>query len=115
MLPAGNGSAQDDIGDCKVMAGYGVVGNAVGDDATLANWDTLECAVGTWSAGGTLTTSCTSCVGRRTTPATGATAADDCNSEYLDPCLLLPCIADALFPMLGSLIHSCSSSNIFAS
>jgi len=79
VLPAGNGSAQDDISDCKVIAGYGVVGSPSGNDTTLANWDTLECPIGSWSAGGGLTTNCTLCVGKRSTQSTGATDATDCN------------------------------------
>jgi hypothetical protein len=83
-MPAGEGLAQDGIEDCKVMAGYGVVGNPP-ENATaeeLANWDTLECEVGFWSSGGGLTTPCTSCPGKRTTQGAATTSQTDCNSEY---------------------------------
>ena len=80
-LPAGSGAAQDAVGDCKVIAGYGIVGTPAGgeSDTVLANWDTLECSIGSWSSGGGLTTACTACLGKRSTPATGSTTVDDCN------------------------------------
>ena len=84
-MQGSNGDAQDGIEDCKVIAGYGIVttGLAGSESAdVLAAWDTIECSVGQWSAGGALNTTCTTCTGYRTTNGTGKAQDADCNCEF---------------------------------
>jgi hypothetical protein len=78
-VPAGtNGDAQDAIGDCKVIPGYGIPSDVTptGDDAARAVLDTVECPMGTFSLGGAVDTQCTSCTSPATTSETGLTSCD---------------------------------------
>lgn len=80
-LPGGSGTDQNGPEDCKVIPGYGLMTAPVGGENTLelSQLDTIECPVGTWSAGGSLTSSCTTCSGFRTTNSTGSVTDSDCN------------------------------------
>jgi hypothetical protein len=81
-LPAGtDGDAQDGIEDCKVVPGFGLVGYTPGSQSVsqLANFDTIECTIGSWSAGGIINSTCTACLGKRSTLGTASTSAADCD------------------------------------
>ena len=88
---AGNGDAQDRDTDCKVIAGYGVSGSAGDAAADQLALEVLECAVGTYSIGGALNSTCTLCSDGAantlgpysTTEGSGSTTAADCKSEWL--------------------------------
>jgi hypothetical protein len=86
----GNGDAQDADVDCKVIAGYGVLGSA-GTDADKLALEVQECGVGAYSTGGALDSACLLCsaaaAGTKgaysTTEGTGSTNATDCNRKFL--------------------------------
>jgi hypothetical protein len=112
-LPAGTGTDQDAITDCKVIAGHGVIGNtSVVSSLSLAQQVALdigECRVGFYSTGGQVGSVCIPCshgaaggMGPYSTTVTvGSTNVTDCNGE----CLKLP--SAAITPALH--IASCSS------
>ena len=84
------GDAQDAIEDCKVIAGYGVVGTP---SSTPATDDVAICEIGYFSVGGAVDTVCTACTSPATTNETGSTACDSkcCNLGVMITLPLISC------------------------
>ena len=92
-VPAGTGIDQDDITDCKVVPGYGVVGNTAALSSLTpqqkVDLDVQECEQGTYSVGGVIDSVCIPCsagaVGTlgaySTTRGTGSIGPSDCEGE----------------------------------